>query len=90
MVSFLVFFLTNLPTAFLPIYAMNVAENVSGLSLAPEIMAALPLSAEVITGAVFSVVGVSIVKKMGEKRSMFVPSCLSQDLHLRLSRISGC
>lgn len=76
MVSFLVFFLTNLPTAFLPIYAMNVAENVSGLSLAPEIMAALPLSAEVITGAVFSVVGVSIVKKMGEKRSMFVFSLL--------------
>ncbi len=76
MVSFLVFFLTNLPTAFLPLYAMNVAENDSGLSFAPEIMAALPLSAEVITGAVFSVVGVAIVKKMGEKRSMLIFSLM--------------
>ena len=76
MVSFLVFFLTNLPTAFLPIYAMQVSERSSGLSIAPEIMAALPLSAEVITGAVFSVLGVPIVNRIGEKKAMLISSLL--------------
>ncbi len=74
MVSFLVFFLTNLATAFLPIYAMNISESVSGLP--PEVMAAIPISAEVITGAVFSVLGVSLVDKLGEKRAVFFSSIL--------------
>ncbi len=75
MVSFLVFFLTNLATAFLPVYAMQLSEEVS-IGLAPEVMAAIPISAEVITGAIFSVVGVNLVEKMGEKKAVFFSSIL--------------
>ncbi len=75
MVSFLVFFLTNLSTAFLPLYAMELSEKSAAL-LAPEIMAAIPLSAEVITGAIFSVLGVSIIEKIGEKRTVIISSLL--------------
>ncbi|WP_044913521.1 MFS transporter [Butyrivibrio sp. WCE2006] len=75
MVSFLVFFLTNLSTAFLPLYAMEISEKSSAM-LAPEIMAAIPLSAEVITGAVFSVLGVNIIEKISEKRTIIISSVL--------------
>ena len=75
MASFLVYFLTNLATAFLPIYAMRIAEE-GGSLIAPEVMAAIPLSAEVITGAIFSIVGVSMIEKMGEKKALFVSSIL--------------
>ena len=76
MISFLVFFLTNLPTAFLPLYAIEVSGKAGGIGLPPEVMAAIPLSAEVITGAVFSVVGVPIVEKIKEKKAMFISSLL--------------
>jgi predicted MFS family arabinose efflux permease len=75
MVSFLVFFLTNLSTAFLPLYAMDLA-GTSGTNIAPEVMAAIPLSAEVITGAIFSVAGVGIIKKIGERQTIFLSSVL--------------
>ncbi len=75
MVSFLVFFLTNLSTAFFPLYAMELSEKASAV-LTPEIMAAIPLSAEVITGAVFSVLGVKVIEKIGEKRTILLSSIL--------------
>ena len=74
MISFLVFFLTNLSTAFLPVYAMNISGSVRGVP--PEIMAAIPISAEVITGALFSVLGVSLVGKLGEKKAVFISALL--------------
>ena len=75
MVSFLMYFLANLTTAFLPIYAMKLAEE-GGSLIAPEVMAAIPISAVVITGAISSILGVSLIEKLGEKKALFISSIL--------------
>ncbi len=74
MVAFLVYFLTNLCTAFLPNYAMEISREVEGLAVPAEVMAAFPISAEVIAGAFFSVFGVSLIERLGEKRAVFLCS----------------
>lgn len=75
-IVFSIFFLTNMATAFLPIYAMRLA-GTSGISSVPaEVMAALPISAEVVVGALFSVFGNSMLKKLGMRRSVAISSVL--------------
>ncbi len=76
MIVFAIFFLTNVATGFLPIYAMELAGD-SGISTIPaEVMAALPISAEVVVGAVFSVFGSAVLERLGEKRSVVISAIL--------------
>lgn len=71
-VVFIIFFVTNLSTGFLPQYAMTLSSNHSHLP--KEILAAIPISAEVVVGAIFSIWGTYVVEKIGEKRSAVLSS----------------
>ncbi len=73
-IVFLVFFFTNLTCAILPIYAMRIAENMSVQVISPVMLAAIPISAEVVSGAVFSAVGGSVINRLGTRRSILVSS----------------
>lgn len=88
---FLIFFITNLTTPFLSIYAMESAKAYDGfLSLSPEILAAIPISAEVFFGAIFSMLGNRIIDKINVRKSAMLGTvlfigglltrCLSPDL----------
>lgn len=59
---FLVFFITNLTTPFLSIYALKLAEG-------KELMAALPISAEVFFGAMTSIIGNRVIRKYGDRKT---------------------
>lgn len=73
LVVFIVFFITNLSTPFLSIYALELAEKYNGfLSLSPEILAAIPISSEVLFGAVFSILGNSFIDKMNVRKTAFL------------------
>lgn len=75
-IVFAIFFLTNMATAFLPVYAMRLAENGGITAIPAEVMAALPISAEVVVGAAFSVFGNYVLKKLGMKRSVGISAIL--------------
>lgn len=75
-IVFLIFFFTNLTCAILPIYAMRIAENMSFTVISPVMLAAIPISAEVVSGAVFSAVGGRVINRLGTKRSILVSSVL--------------
>jgi len=69
-VVFLVFFVTNLTTPFLSIYGLQLAEKMDMLwGISPEIWAAVPISAEVLFGALFSVLGNGIIRRLGRRWS---------------------
>ncbi|MCR5054133.1 MAG: MFS transporter [Lachnospiraceae bacterium] len=72
MVVFLIFFLTNLTAAFFPLYAMDIAKTTFTFGIAPEVMAAIPISAEVVAGAVFSVMGGRVINFFGIKKGLFI------------------
>lgn len=74
-IVFLVFFFTNLTCAILPIYAMKISEKMSVQGLSPAMLAAVPISAEVLSGAIFSALGGKVIHKLGAKRSVFVMLC---------------
>ncbi len=77
-VVFLVFFVTNITTCFLSYYALTLAQE-SGttfLNLPPEILAAFPISAEVLTGALFSLFGTFFIKKFGRRGSGIIGGVL--------------
>lgn len=69
---FIIFFVTNLSTGFLPNYAMKISSD--NQVIPKEILAAIPISAEVIVGAIFSIWGTYVIKKLGEKRATFISS----------------
>lgn len=71
---FLIFFVTNISTSFLPIYSMALAEGIDGIP--KEIIAAIPISAEVVAGAVMSLLGSNVVRRMGVRRSSVCCSIL--------------
>lgn len=75
-IVFLIFFFTNLTCAILPIYSMRIAENMSSHVISPVMLAAIPISAEVVSGAVFSAVGGKVIRRLGAKRSILVSSVL--------------
>ncbi len=75
-VVFMVFFFTNLTAAIMPIYAVKISKDISFANLSPELLAAIPISAEVFSGAVFSAIGGSIIRKLGVKRSVTFSSLL--------------
>ena len=69
MIVFFIFFLTNIATGFLPIYALKITEAAGGFAIPAEILAAIPISAEVLAGAIFSIFGNKVIEKFGEKKS---------------------
>lgn len=71
-----IFFITNMTTSFLPIHAMNIAESSSIAYIPKEIMAAIPISAEVLFGAIFSVMGNKLIYALGNKKSAVFGSIL--------------
>jgi len=71
-----IFFITNMTTSFLPLYALNIAENEIGLSIPKEVLAAIPISAEVLFGAIFSIMGNVVIKRFGQKKSAILGSVL--------------
>ena len=71
-VVFIIFFVTNLSTGFLPQYAMTLSSNHSHIP--KEVLAAIPISAEVVAGAIFSIWGTYVVEKIGEKRCAVISS----------------
>lgn len=75
-IVFLIFFFTNLTCAILPIYSIRIAENMSSHVISPVMLAAIPISAEVVSGAVFSAVGGKVIRRLGAKRSILVSSVL--------------
>ena len=84
-VVFLIYFFTNLTAAILPIYAIKISKSVNAFGLAPELLAAIPISAEVFSGAVTGVLGGKILKKIGIKRAVIISSILfSGSLFLRI------
>lgn len=76
MVVFLIFFLTNLTAAFFPLYAMDIAKSSFTFGIAPEVMAAIPISAEVVAGAIFSVVGGRVINFFGMKKGLLISTIL--------------
>lgn len=73
MIVFLVFFVTNLTTPFLSIYALELSDKYSNSTFfSPEILAAIPLSAEVFFGALTSIFGNRIIRKINYRKSAFL------------------
>jgi len=71
-----IFFITNMTTSFLPIYAMNIAQNSSLTMILKEVLAAIPISAEVLFGAIFSVLGTRLIFIFGNKKTAILGSSL--------------
>lgn len=89
-IVFLVFFVTNITTCFLSYYALTLAENgETFLNLPSEILAAFPISAEVLTGALFSFFGSFFIKKFGRRNSGIIGGILfTAGLCIRFIRTS--
>ncbi|MBO6016211.1 MAG: MFS transporter, partial [Lachnospiraceae bacterium] len=75
-IVFLIFFFTNLTCAILPLHAMRLSKTAHAFGLSPTMLAAIPISAEVVSGAVFSAIGGRIINKLGTKRSVYVSSVI--------------
>ena len=75
-IVFLIFLFTNLTCVVLPIHARQIAENERLLGLSSTMLAAIPISAEVLSGAVFSALGGRIIEKLGAKRTIVASSAL--------------
>ena len=76
MVVFLVFFFTNLTTAILPTYAIHLAHDVKVPGISSAVIAAIPFSAEVVSGALFSVLGAKLIRKLSLKRAALLCAVL--------------
>lgn len=71
-IVFGIFFLTNMATGFLPLYALELAQTGETFGIPQEIMASIPISAEVVTGALFSVFGNKVIEKLGQKKAVLL------------------
>ncbi|MDR1979204.1 MAG: MFS transporter [Synergistaceae bacterium] len=70
---FLVYFITNMATSFLPIYARDVILTEGRSFPFPiEFLIAAPISADVLMGAVASLLGDWIVRKLGLRRTAII------------------
>ena len=85
MIVFLVFFFTNLTTAILPVYAIKLASSLKIPGISTEVLPAVPFSAEVIAGALFSLLGAEVIRKLSLKRAAILCAILfSAGLALRI------
>ncbi|WP_288702423.1 MFS transporter [uncultured Clostridium sp.] len=73
---FLIFFVTNIPKAFLPIYIMKQAETESVLGLSPALLVSIALSAEVLFGALTSFGGSVVLRWLGRRKTAVFGSIL--------------
>lgn len=74
---FMVFFFTNLTTAILPLHVMRIsADYPHTFGLRPETLAAIPISAEVAAGALFSIFGGKVIQLLKTKRAVKVCAAL--------------
>lgn len=74
-VVFVIFFFASLTCAILPIYAVKLAEELAIPGVSPVMMAALPISIEIISGAVFSMLGGPVIEKLGARKTV-IYSCI--------------
>ncbi len=74
-VVFVIFFFASLTCAILPIYAVKLAEELAIPGVSPVMMAALPISIEIISGAVFSMLGGPVIDKLGARKTV-IYSCI--------------
>lgn len=69
MIVFVIFFAINVTTPFLSIYALQLSGQYSAFTgISAEVLAAVPISAEVIGGAIFSMCGGFILSKLGNRK----------------------
>ena len=73
-VTFLVSFIINLTAALVPIYAMRIAGKGVTFGLSPEVLSAIPISVEVIAGAICSAFGNRVIKKLGGRKTAVLSS----------------
>ena len=73
-IVFLIFFAGNMSTAFLPVYGMQLWDESMGIQR--ELASAIPLSAEVLLTAVFSLLGGFLVDRLGTKNLIGAGSIL--------------
>jgi MFS family permease len=75
--TFLVYFITNLSTGFLPLYARNmIAADGRAFLFPTAFLIAAPISADVLLGAVGSLLGDRIVRKLGFRRAAMAGSAV--------------
>ena len=76
-IVFIIFFATNITTPFLSIYALSISETTGIFSaFSPEIQAAIPISAEVFSGAIFSFLGGGIIDRLGTRKAGILGSAI--------------
>lgn len=73
---FLIFFVTNMPKGFLPIYIMKQAQNENLMGLSPAMLVSIALAAEVLFGAIMSFAGDIVISKIGRRKSAIVGSLI--------------
>lgn len=73
---FLIFFVTNMPKGFLPMYIMKQAETEPLFGLSPAFLISIALSAEVLFGAIFSVGGNVVLRFFGRRKTAILGSIL--------------
>ena len=76
LIVFLIFFFTNLTCVILPLQAKHIAMKHPNGVLSAAMMAAIPVSAEVFSGAIFSMLGSKVLRWLGAKRTILVSSLL--------------
>lgn len=73
---FLIFFVTNMPKGFLPMYIMRQAQTENVLGLSPALLVSIALSAEVLFGAIFSFLGNVVLRVLGRRKTALLGSLL--------------
>lgn len=73
---FVIFFATNMPKGFLPIYIINAAKTEEVFGLSPAMLVSIALSAEVFFGALLSFGGNFVIHRMGRRRAALFGSFL--------------
>lgn len=73
---FIIFFITNMTTGFLPIYLMKLAQAEKQTMISPEILVSLAMSAEVLSGAAASFGGNVIIRFLGRRKTAVLGSVL--------------
>lgn len=73
---FLIFFVTNMPKGFLPVYIMKQAETEVIFGVSPAMLVSVALSAEVLFGAIFSFGGNVILRRIGRRKTALLGSIL--------------
>lgn len=70
MIVFLIFFVTNMTRGFFPLYIIDLVKKGDGLfHLSTEMLIAIPMAAEVLFGAIFSMGGNVVIRLLGRRKA---------------------